>query len=69
MSNKSNKSKRYNRKRGLAERYSVNVRTIDRMWRDGRLPPPDLYMGLLPLWSDETLDANDREAAKRPRSA
>jgi hypothetical protein len=33
------------------------------LWRAGKLPPPDIYRGRSPLWSDETLDEHDRAAA------
>jgi len=52
----------YLRKRQLAARYGVHVRTIDRMVDDGRLPRPDIFMGKLPMWSDETIAANERRA-------
>jgi hypothetical protein len=45
--------------RSLASRYDVTVRTAERMVRDGRLPKPDFYLGKLPIWTDETLDAAD----------
>jgi hypothetical protein len=35
------------------------------MVEDGRLPPPDMWMGKLPMWSDETIEANERAAAAR----
>ena len=57
--------KTFYRQSHLAQRYRVKVRTIDRMRRDGRLPQPDFYLGASPLWSDETIEANEREAAKR----
>ena len=55
----------YIRRRQLATRYQVTTRTIDRMIEDGRLPPPDLYNGKAPLWSDEKIEANERAAAAR----
>jgi hypothetical protein len=62
--------KRY-RRHELAERYSQSVRNAERMWKDGRLPPPDFYLGRIPFWNEETLDENDRAAAAayRARSA
>jgi hypothetical protein len=59
--------KRY-RKRELAERYSQSVRNSERMVKDGRLPLPDFYLGRIPFWSEETLDANDRAAAAAYRA-
>jgi predicted DNA-binding transcriptional regulator AlpA len=56
-------NKKYLRKAMVAERYSVNLRTIDRMSADGRLPPP-VYLpnSRLPLWLETELDAADRRA-------
>lgn len=59
-------TKKYLRKRQLAERYSVNTRTIDRMTADGRLPRP-IYRGSFPLWLEAEVDASDRAAALQPR--
>jgi hypothetical protein len=56
------------RKKQVAERYGVHVRSIERMSKDGRLPPPDFYLGKLPIWTGETLDKNDREAAIAKRA-
>jgi predicted site-specific integrase-resolvase len=55
----------YFRRYQLATRYKVDPRTIDRMREDGRLPPPDLRNGKMPLWSDETIERNERQAAMR----
>jgi hypothetical protein len=51
------------RKRQLAQRYGVTIRTLERMVGDGRLPAPDLRLGRLPMWSDEIITANERRAA------
>ena len=48
------------RRRSLANRYGVSVRTVMRMVQDGRLPPPDFHLGPLPIWCEQTLD--DHEA-------
>jgi predicted DNA-binding transcriptional regulator AlpA len=64
--NKDKKPKRYLRKRAVAERYSVDGRTIDRMARDGRLPAP-IYITKFPIWDEDKLDASDRAAALLPR--
>ena len=61
------KPKKYLRKTAVAERYSVDERTIDRMRGDGRLPKPDLYNGRFPLWGEDSLDENDRRGALLPR--
>jgi hypothetical protein len=56
--------KRYLRKKAVAKRYGdVNERSIPRMVADGRLPPPDLYNGRFPLWSEQTLDEHDQKRA------
>lgn len=60
------KAKKYLRKKAVAERYSVDERTDDRMAQDGRLPPPE-YRGRFPLWDEDKLDASDRTAALLPR--
>jgi hypothetical protein len=63
------KPKRYLRKKALAKRYGdVNERTIPRMVADGRLPPPDMYNGRFPLWSEAKLDRWDRKAAREVRA-
>jgi len=61
-------SRKYLRKRGVAERYAVDIRTIDRMHSDGRIPPPKYLPGSrIPLWSEAELDASDRRATLAPR--
>ncbi len=55
--------KTYNGRLDLARRYKTTDRNIDLLWRAGKLPPPDIYRGRSPLWSDETLDEHDRDAA------
>lgn len=55
------KSKKYLRKAAVAERYSIDERTVDRMASDGRLPPP-VYIARFPLWDEDQLDARDRAA-------
>jgi hypothetical protein len=57
--------KTYLRQPQLAKRYGTSLRTIQRMKRDGRLPSPDFYMGPFPMWSEETIEANERAAALR----
>jgi hypothetical protein len=54
----------YNGRLDLAKRYRTTDRNIDLLWRAGKLPPPDIYRGRSPLWSDETLDEHDRAAAR-----
>jgi predicted DNA-binding transcriptional regulator AlpA len=68
VSKHKHKSKKYLRKRAVAERYSVDARTVDRMALDGRLPAP-IYLTRFPLWDEEELDASDRRAALLPRPA
>jgi hypothetical protein len=59
----------YFRKWQLAARYGVTLRTVERMVADGRLPPPDLYLGKFPLWGDKSIIANEKRAAaeRRPK--
>jgi predicted site-specific integrase-resolvase len=60
--------KTFLRKRAIADRYGVNIRTIDRWSEDGRLPPP-IYRGTMPLWDLSELDGQDHAAAAVARSA
>jgi predicted DNA-binding transcriptional regulator AlpA len=60
------KSKKFLRKKAVADRYSVDERTVDRMKDDGRIPQP-IYRGKFPLWDEDALDLSDREAALLPR--
>jgi hypothetical protein len=62
-SGKNVRSERYLRKQGVAERYGVVPRTIDRWVALGILPPP-MYLpgGKIPLFDKDGLDANDRRA-------
>jgi hypothetical protein len=50
----------------VAKRYGTSTRSTYRMQEDGRLPPPDLYMGPYGLWAEESLEANERKATLRP---
>jgi predicted site-specific integrase-resolvase len=58
--------KQFLRKNAVAHRYGINVRTVERMTKDGRLPLP-IFRGKFPLWDCEELDASDRAAALAPR--
>jgi len=58
--------KQFLRKRSVCERYQVNVRTLERMTADGRLPKP-IYRGRTPFWDTDALDQSDRAAAVLPR--
>jgi predicted DNA-binding transcriptional regulator AlpA len=58
--------KHFLRKKDVAARYSVTIRTAERMVDDGRLPRPN-YRGRIPLWDEAELDASDRAAALLPR--
>ena len=58
--------KRYLRTNNVAVRYGVHPRSVPRMVKDKRIPKPKLYNGRFPLWDEDELDANDREA---PREA
>jgi hypothetical protein len=63
-------AKHYLRKAGVAARYGVNVRSIDRWVELKKIPTPIYLSGSrLPLWDVDALDANDREAAARGRVA
>jgi hypothetical protein len=59
------KLRRYLRKKRVRERYGYESdRSIDRAWKDGRIPPPTIYQGRYPLWDEELLDAHDAAAAR-----
>jgi predicted DNA-binding transcriptional regulator AlpA len=57
------KDRKFLRKQRVAERYDVDVRSIDRMSRDGRIPKPRYLPGsVIPMWDEAELDENDRKA-------
>ena len=58
------------RKRQLQARYgNSSVRTIDRMVKSGKLPPPQYVLGnSVPFWSEPELDASDKAAAAAHRN-
>jgi predicted DNA-binding transcriptional regulator AlpA len=60
--------KTFLRKRQVAERYNVTTRTIERWSEDGRLPPP-IFRGIVPLWDQAELDAQDHAAAAVARAS
>ena len=51
----------------VAQRYSTTLRNTYLMEKDKRLPSPDLYLGKHALWSEETLEENERKATLRRR--
>jgi len=63
--------KRWLRKKHLCERYGdASPRTIERMVKDGRLPPPEFpFRNRIPAWREEVLDEHDRGAVRAPRAA
>jgi hypothetical protein len=55
------------RRAGVAMRYSVDERTVDRMRLDGRIPPPKYLPGSrIPIWDEDELDQHDRAATLTP---
>ena len=58
------------RKRDLRERYGKSsARTIDRMVKAGKLPPPQYVLGnSVPFWNVAELDASDAAAAAAYRN-
>jgi hypothetical protein len=46
------------RRRGLADAFKVNIRTIDDWAKRGVIPPPHYFPGsVIPFWfEDETID-------------
>ena len=66
--NSDNSSKKYLRKKGVAGRYGVDERTIDRWVGLGRLPKPMYLPGSrIPLFAEDGLDEHDRLATARSR--
>jgi hypothetical protein len=64
------KQTHYHSKGALAERYSVDVRTIDRWRETGFLPAPDLILpGGRPRWSDDTVVAHERSSVRKKGDA
>jgi hypothetical protein len=61
-------SKKYLRQNSVAARYDKNPRSVPRMVEDGRIPPPAFYQGRFPLWDEDELDENDRQAAREART-
>jgi predicted DNA-binding transcriptional regulator AlpA len=57
---------RFLRKAQVALRYGINVRSLERWVKDGRLPAP-IYHNRFPLWRESDLDAADRAAMTAPR--
>jgi hypothetical protein len=54
---------RFLRKAGVAERYNVDPRSVDRWVASGKIPRPKYHKGSrIPLWDVAELDANDRAA-------
>lgn len=60
-------STRFLRRRAVATRYDITMRTVDRWSADGRLPAP-VHRGAIPLWNVDELDAADRAAAAAHRT-
>jgi hypothetical protein len=49
------------KKKDLAARYGgVTIKTVERMVADGRLPKPDIYNAVSPLWSEASLEKHER---------
>jgi hypothetical protein len=61
-------SRTFLRKSGVAARYSIDPRSVDRWVVDGKIPHPIYHKGSrIPLWDVAELDANHRAAtAARP---
>jgi predicted DNA-binding transcriptional regulator AlpA len=56
---------RWLRKRTVAARYGVGVRSIDRAVKENRFPKPGYPFGThTPLWLESELDAHDAMASK-----
>ncbi len=64
-------SKRWLRKRDLRLRYGdITDRTIERMVKDGRLPPPEFPLrNKFPMWDEARLDEHDRTMVRAAKVA
>ena len=63
--------KQYLRKAGVAKRYGIDPRSVDRWLADGKIPKP-IHKGRVPLWDVDALDACDRAATAttaRPKAS
>lgn len=60
-------SKKYLRKKAVAERYSATPRWVELAVADGRLPAPVYFGTRFPAWDESALDAADRRAMSQPR--
>jgi hypothetical protein len=47
----------------VAERYSIDPRSVQRRAKDGLLPPPKYFATRFPRWDIAELDENDRKLA------
>ena len=64
------KTKRYLRKKAVAERYQIHERSVDRKAMSGQLPRPHYPVGpRVPMWDEEELDQHDRRAGARRAEA
>jgi hypothetical protein len=65
------KAKVWKRKRQVRERYgNCSDRTIDRMVKANKLPPPEYPLGTkTPFWDEAKLDESDSAAAAAYRAA
>jgi hypothetical protein len=56
------RQRRYLTRRNLCTRYGWKTTiSVDRAWKNGRLPPPTTFQGKHPLWEEEALnDFDDR---------
>ncbi len=70
MTSAERKSKVWKRKRHVRERYgNCSDRTIDRMVKAKKLPPPQYPLGTkVPFWDEAELDASDKAAAAAYRN-
>jgi predicted DNA-binding transcriptional regulator AlpA len=62
---KAKRAKRFLRRKEVAERYGIDVRSVERMAKDGRIPKPDCYAGRFPLWNEEGLELAERTTLTR----
>jgi hypothetical protein len=48
------------RRKPIARRWDVDVRTVDRKRKDGTLGEPAFFVGRIPVWTSEQLAAAER---------
>jgi hypothetical protein len=61
--------KTYLRQPQLAKRYAMSVRGFQLAGQEGRIPPPDFYLGQNPMWSVDRIEEFERRSTRRAISS